>query len=186
MKSFSLRYFTAFAAASIMISNTACVADESNSTKRSTPEAVCPPLHSTCKGTFGDNCYSPGDGQSCTDGLVCNRGFSACIIGKTGSCYDPGKYTCGRTKSKEKHTEDAIKFIQHERKSNGNIDYVWFYNSSWRDILVTIQLTYPSGSGSIDAVAPAHSRVPLHAGSPSNDPSYPVWSYAVTKAIFAR
>jgi hypothetical protein len=44
-----------------------------------------------CIGTYGQGCYKPSAGQTCTNGLVCNGadGYVACIKGGSAVCYKP-------------------------------------------------------------------------------------------------
>jgi hypothetical protein len=56
----------------------------------SSQATVCGPGYAVCAGPYGQSCYQPGAGGSCTQGVACPPGYAACIGGGRPRCYNPG------------------------------------------------------------------------------------------------
>jgi hypothetical protein len=50
---------------------------------------VCAAGQRPCSGPYGQQCYTPSDGQRCSGGLVCGAGQQACSGAFGASCYAP-------------------------------------------------------------------------------------------------
>lgn len=52
---------------------------------------ICSPHMRACVGRLGNGCYNAGLGQSCTSGLICPTGLRACTLNGKKNCIQQGQ-----------------------------------------------------------------------------------------------